>query len=53
MLYLDVLILLLNAGGNVNIRDGEGSTPLHRAASGAHVNCVEELLDRYCCKNLI
>jgi hypothetical protein len=41
------LVLLFNAGGNADLLDGDGSTPLHKAAIGGHYGCVLELLDRH------
>jgi ankyrin repeat protein len=38
--------LLLNSGSDITHRDGEGSTPLHRAVRSGHFDIVRLLLRR-------
>ena len=42
---LDVLILLKNAGANLDIQGKDDRTPLHLACSLGHANCVKFLLE--------
>ena len=41
----DVLKLLIDGGGNVNIKDDEDMTPLHYACINNHHQCVSQLLN--------
>lgn len=36
--------LLLHAGAEMNIQDGDGNTPLHLATNNGHENCVKALV---------
>lgn len=44
--YLEVVCLFLNRGGDVNLLDGMGRTPLHYAAMEGHADVVQTLLSR-------
>lgn len=44
--HLDVLRMLLDAGGSSSLVDNGGGQPIHEAAAGGHVECLELLHSR-------
>ena len=42
--YFDVVVRLIDHGANVHAVTVSGYTPLHKAAVGGHVHCVESLI---------
>ena len=36
----DIIVLLIELGGSINLSDSKGNTPLHIAANGSHVVCA-------------
>ncbi len=44
--YLDALRLILEKGGDINVRDSEGETPLHKAAYLGHTETAKFLIEK-------
>lgn len=44
--HIEVLRVLLDAGGNPSVMDNGGGQPIHEAARGGHVGCLELLYSR-------
>jgi ankyrin repeat protein len=41
----EIVELLLDGGADANVKDEKGETPLHKAASGGHLEVAKLLLD--------
>lgn len=44
--HVEVLRILLDAGGSSSVTDNGGGQPIHEAAGGGHVECLELLHSR-------